>query len=71
LSKRVGFRVVRQIMVTPGVILVFGLSANSYFDLIGVIWSQEAGSYMNYKTGEIGVFVDTPPSQQGAYMNRV
>jgi len=54
-----------------GGVKVFGPSAGSYFDTIGEIWSQEAGSYFDYKTGEVALFVDAPPSQQGAYFDRV
>jgi len=46
-------------------------SASSYFDLVGAIWSQMYGGYFDRKTGEGALFVEAPPSNQGAYFDRV
>jgi len=46
--------------------------SNVYFDLEGTIWMQEQGGYQDYQqqTGA-ALYIDSPPSQQGGYFNRV
>lgn len=47
-------------------------AAWTYFDTVGKIWSQEAGSHFDAPSGQIALHIDTAPFQYGgAYFNRV
>jgi len=56
--------------------IAFGLKAkalpgtNSYFDLVGKIWLQEQGGYMNVPGFVIGLFVEQPQGWGAGYFNR-
>jgi len=43
---------------------------NAYFDLIGKIWMQEQGGYMNVPGVVISLIVESPPGSGGGYFNR-
>ena len=45
-------------------------SANAVFDLIGKVDLREQGGVYNSPAGQGGLYIDSPPSQQGGVWNR-
>jgi len=46
-------------------------TGSGYYDMEDKIWMQEQGGYYNFHSGTGALYIDSPPSQQGGYFNRV
>jgi len=46
-------------------------SANAYYDAVGQIDIREQGGYYDHIGGQVALYIDAPPSQQGGYFDRV
>jgi len=49
---------------------VESFKTNTYFNMIGSIWMQEIGAYIEIPHLGVSIVVDTPGSWCGTYFNR-
>ena len=61
-----------SIVMSIKVVKTFYPAANSYFNVVGEIWSQESGAYFGRVSGEIAFYLDqeAPTFRGGVYFNR-